>query len=229
MSTSTGGRAVSDALNDEIVARYLHEHPDFFQNNSNLLESLNIPHETGVATSLIERQVSLLRQQKKEQGERLQGLIQAARNSEQIMSRMQHFTLETMHSHSIEDVVMTCQETMGESFNADYIGMQLIGDNNQNSIFVSSNDASVQQFTALFEQRKPLCGRITESQSKTLFSENAEQVRSTVLIPLQNTQNLGVIALGSKDPARFNPSMGTLFMAYLGEVVTASLSRYMNK
>ena len=229
MSIKTSGQTTGNTLNDEIVVKYLQEHPDFFQHNESLLESLNIPHETGVATSLIERQIRLLRQQKKEQGDQLQGLIQAARNSEQIISRMQHFTLEIMHSHSVDDVVVTCQEAMGKNFNADYIGIQLFGDSSQNPIFISNEHPSVQQFTALFEKRKPLCGRITESQSKTLFADNAEKIQSAVLIPLQNTQNLGVVALGSQDKSRFNPTMGTLFITYLGEIVTASLSQYMKK
>jgi len=48
-------------LNDEAVLRYLTIHPEFFNNNQDLLPRLRIPHESGKAVSLIEKQVSVLR------------------------------------------------------------------------------------------------------------------------------------------------------------------------
>ena len=47
---------------DEAIAEYLLANPDFFTRNSDLLADLQLPHSTGgAATSLIERQVSMLR------------------------------------------------------------------------------------------------------------------------------------------------------------------------
>ena len=47
-------------LTDEDVISYLRLDPDFFQRHSTLLSELNLPHDTGGAVSLIERQVAIL-------------------------------------------------------------------------------------------------------------------------------------------------------------------------
>lgn len=49
-------------LTEAQVAEFLQQHPDFFTRNAKLLEKLHVPHETGRAVSLVERQTSVLRE-----------------------------------------------------------------------------------------------------------------------------------------------------------------------
>ena len=49
----------------------------------------------------------------------------------------------------------------------------------------------------------------------------AQWVQSTALVPLGDD---GLLAIGSSDPARFYPGMGTLFLDLLSQVVTARLA-----
>ena len=230
----SGDNNASNPLNDEKVAQYLQTNPDFFQQHENLLENLTIPHSnTGIATSLIERQVSILRKQKNELDSQLQNLIQAARNNEQIINRMQRFTLNIIHAHSVEDIIMLCQEEMLSNFNADYIGIKLIAKSNKfdtdndDAVFVATDDDLLQSFNPLFKNRKPLCGRITHKQRQLMFPNHIHDIKSAVLAPLQNTENIGIIALGSTDESRFQASMGTLFISHLAEIITASLSKHL--
>jgi len=227
----SGDNNVSNLLNDEKVAQYLQTNPDFFQQHENLLENLTIPHSnTGIATSLIERQVSILRTQKNELDSQLKNLIQAARNNEQIINRMQRFTLDIIHAHSVEDIIMLCQEEMLSNFNADYIGIKLIAkkdNDNDDALFVAPDDDLLQSFNPLFKNRKPLCGRITHKQRQLMFPDHIDDIKSAVLAPLQNTDNIGIIALGSTDESRFQASMGTLFISHLAEIITASLSKHL--
>jgi len=220
-------------INDEKVAQYLQANPEFFQYHENLLENLRVPHSnTGIAISLIEKQVSLLRNQKNELDKQLQSLIQAARNNEQIINRMQRFTLDIIHAHSIDDIIMLCQEEMQNNFNADYVGIKLIGDPTKykdNSAFVANDDVLLQSFQPLFKNRKPLCGRITKKQCQLMFPNHIDDIHSAVLAPLQNAENIGIIALGSDDEFRFQTSMGTLFISHLAEIITAALSKHLKR
>jgi len=51
---------IADAMMDEnIIAKYLESHPDFFQRHADLLANIQVPHGAGTA-SLIERQVAIL-------------------------------------------------------------------------------------------------------------------------------------------------------------------------
>ena len=46
--------------NQEIVRQYLTEHPDFFAENPDIFEAINISHDSGKAISLVERQIGLM-------------------------------------------------------------------------------------------------------------------------------------------------------------------------
>ena len=52
----------SELPNAEQVAAYLRAHKDFFVEHEALLADITIPHETGKAVSLVERQVVVLRE-----------------------------------------------------------------------------------------------------------------------------------------------------------------------
>ena len=225
-NTNTENSGLNSGLNEDAIANYLKTHPDFFLRHESLLETIKIPHESGTAISLIERQVKLLRSQKQEMEDQLNGVIQAARNNEKIVNHIQRFTLEMIHTHSVEDVLTACEENMNNHFKADYVGIRvLIGDEN-NAHFLPVKDGALRSFTQLFKNRKPICGRITDKQAVYMFGSDAKHIKSAALIPLQNLQNLGVVALGSKDEKRFHLGMGTVFLGYMGELITASLARH---
>ena len=52
---------LADPLEPEQIEAWLREHPEFFENHPDLLAELSLPHESGSAISLVERQVRLLR------------------------------------------------------------------------------------------------------------------------------------------------------------------------
>ena len=55
-----------------------------------------------------------------------------------------------------------------------------------------------------------------------LFGEAREFAQSIALIPIGGT---GLIAVGSRDPHRFYPGMGTLFLRWIGELFEAALAQ----
>ena len=62
MSTQRKPEFVEEQVSEEAVREYLEAHPDFFEHNKALLSQLELPHGAGGAVSLVERQVSVLRQ-----------------------------------------------------------------------------------------------------------------------------------------------------------------------
>lgn len=223
---NTPDTIMADAMMDEsIIVEYLSTHPDFFQRHSSLLETLQVPHGTGTV-SLIERQVAVLREKSRDLEEQLNGLVRTARGNEQIVTRLQRFTLELMRADSIDDVIATCHDILRDDFNADFVTLKLVG--NKKSIhFISSKDKSIVQFKKLLESKKPVCGRLKPEQQEFLFKKNADKVNSVALIPLSGAKNTGLLALGSENESRFHPGMGTVFISHLGELISTSLSRYL--
>src|SRR6266851_2092077 len=70
----------------------------------------------------------------------------------------------------------------------------------------------------------PQCGPAAASPFIPWFREAAEHVRSVALVPLGESVVFGLLALGSEDPQRFFPEMGTLYLRRIGELCAAGVS-----
>jgi len=61
------------------------------------------------------------------------------------------------------------------------------------------------------------------AQSEPLFGDQAPAIQSAVLIPIKGHDQSGVLAIGSTDPKRFTPDMGTDLLERLGAITSAKL------
>lgn len=220
----------TNGITAEEVANWLRRHPDFFHEHQSLLDHLSIPHpHTGEAISLLERLVQRQREQKHELEQRQQEMLRAARDSEHVVMRLHHLALELMTCDSLDDVVATCNGLLRNDFKADNVVLRLIGRGNARDglHFISPEDRALKQLATLFRKRQPVCGKLRPRQQVFLFGEAGSGIKSAVLIPLYEAREIGVLALGSENEARFHPGMGTLFIVQLGDLVARALSRYL--
>ena len=215
---------------EKAIAIYLKNHPDFFHRHTELLETLKVPHPSGAAVSLVERQIALLRQKNNVLEKQLGTLIKAANSNENVVKRLHHLALELMNSDCLDSAVASCQEILRNEFNADHVVLRLIGDGKDSDglHFIQAKHPSLKHFDSLFKKREAVCGKLRPKQQIFLFGDQGVSIRSAVLIPLHEAKPIGVLALGSCDEHRFNPSMGTLFINYLGELVSRALVRYLD-
>jgi hypothetical protein len=87
-----------------------------------------------------------------------------------------------------------------------------------------ADDPALEPFRAQLEKGATVCGRLGESKLKYLFGSKSQWVQSTALVPLGDGGADGMMAIGSSDPARFYPGMGTLFLDLLANVISTRLS-----
>jgi uncharacterized protein YigA (DUF484 family) len=83
---------------------------------------------------------------------------------------------------------------------------------------------ALRSFETLFGSGKPRCGQLRDSQREFLFGADAAEVASVALVPLGSKGSLGLLACGSPDSQRFNPTMSTDFLAHIGELIAAALA-----
>jgi hypothetical protein len=214
---------------EDVVARYLRKHPDFLTAHPDLLEHLELQHGSGSAVSLIERQVEQLRTVNEDLRTRLNRLVSVAAENEQLMSRLHRLTLELMPIDTPGDFFARLGDALGGDFGIDVLGVCLFdpagaADAGDDVFAVAREDAALDPFRGLLDGGQPLCGRLSESKLGFLFGERAHEVRSTALVPLGEHSRDGLMALGSADPDRFFPGMGTLFLGLLADVITARLA-----
>ena len=214
---------------EEAVARYLEDHPDFFQRRPGVLAKLALRHETGGAVSLIERQVRVLREENEALRRQLRELLAIARENDELSRRLHRFALAMADSASLDDVFDSAYEMLRREFKIDAVAILCRGEGC--SAFARpefvGDDA---RLLAVLEQHgrgKPVCGsRFDESLIKYLFGANAATVRSAALIGLGVRGAFGLLALGSHDAHRFHPDMGTVYLAQLGDVLMHSIARF---
>jgi uncharacterized protein len=73
----------------------------------------------------------------------------------------------------------------------------------------------------------PYCGANSGFEAASWF-DNADSVMSLALIPLRpdrQHQAFGLLALGSPDPTRYTADMGIEFLAQVGDIAGAALTR----
>ncbi len=217
-------------INAAQVAAWLRQHPNFFREHEDVLDGLSIPHlHTGGAVSLLERLVQRQRDQYRELQERQSEMLKAARDSEHVIARLHHLALELMTCDSLDDVVGTCNNMLRGDFKADNVVLRLIGHGRTRDglHFIDPDDKYLKRLSTLFRKRQPVCGRLRPRQQIFLFGDEGASIKSAVLIPLFEAREIGVLALGSENEARFYPGMGTLFIGQLGGLVARALARYL--
>ncbi|MCY1274057.1 hypothetical protein D9M68_214520 [compost metagenome] len=214
-------------LDAEQVAEYLRQHPEFFVDHDELIPEMRIPHESGDAVSLVERQVRLLRERNIEMRHRLAQLMDVARDNDRLFDKTRRLVLDLLDATSLEDVVGTVEDSLRHEFQIPHVGFILFSDSSLPvGRSVSSGEAH-QAIGGLLSGGKTICGALRPHELAFLFGEEErEKVGSAAVVPL-NFQGLhGVLAIGSPDPQHYKSSLGTLFLGYIAEVLSRVLPRF---
>lgn len=214
----------------EVVATYLRKNPEFLEEFPDVLEILRLNHSSGVAVSLIERQVEQLRQKNQDLSRQLHQLIRVAAENEQLMKRLHQLTLELMLISSRKDFFTHLGNSLLQDFNADILQICLFDQDiaseaGEDVRHLHADDPKMERFQAHLDKNRSVCGRLGESKLEFLFGSKARWVQSTALVPLGEKGEHGMMAIGSSDETRFYPGMGTLFLDLLAKVIASSLAK----
>lgn len=214
-----------DVPNADSVLTFLTRNPDFFNQHSDVLPRLAIPHHTGDAISLIEKQVSVLRNKCCTLENSLRDLINVARENEQLHLRLHRLIQDIITASSINDVVSLTRDNMLANFNADDVRVVLISSKEQaepgtDYMYLAENDPGLALFNDIFKKRDTRCGELSDAQRELVFGTGSSPVASAAVVPLYHNRKLGFMVLTSKDETRFALGKGVMFLNQLGEVLS---------
>ena len=234
MSTRARPEYVEEPVSEEAVHDYLERHPEFFERHKSLLNSLQLPHSSGAAVSLVERQVSNLRQRELKMERQLKELIAVARDNDVLAAKIHELSLQLIAAADLQSTVMSVEEAMRSGFGADHAILVLFGDPDAFSDIdggrffrvVERSDPAVKPFSTFLNGNGPRCGQTRDSQREFLFRGDAEEIGSVALVPLGKKAEIGFMAIGSNDGDRFHPGMSMDFLSRLGDLVCGALKRY---
>jgi uncharacterized protein YigA (DUF484 family) len=218
----------TEKLGAHEVAAWLRRPPQFLQQFPDLAISMVVPREDGPAASLASYQLEVLRDKNRELSRRLHELFANAQENERLAVRTHQLTLGLMRQHNAADTLRALAASLAEDFQGDLVRIVLFEhveglDDVDWLQFLPSDDARLASFRDALAEGEPICGRLHPDKNALLYGMRAEDVQSSALLPLPG---VGLLAVGSIDPNRFFPGMGTLFLRMMGEAMATALKRF---
>jgi uncharacterized protein YigA (DUF484 family) len=209
----------------DMVAEYLRMHPDFFEDFPEVLRDIEITHRSGDAVSLLERQVSALRDDNTRMKVRFEQLVALAKSNDNLIKRIHELALALMEGESPEEIFAILAGHLAREFDADHVRTVILSnpvltDSKSLPEFVGAEWSGRLLFTDVLSTKAPKCGGLTQAQILSLFPSDVEPIGSAVILPLSGKSWDGLLIILSTDDARFHHGMGTDFLAYLGDIVS---------
>ena len=200
----------------EDVREFLLSNPDFFAQNPDILTRLSIPHEQKGSVSLVELQSEQLRLKVRQLSHKLSQLISIAKQNEQIYRIYADLNLRLLQCRYFSDVQDTLEDVMQQELKLAAVSLKPFKGAHalpeiQRKLFIEKR----------FKQEYFFFGRLSQHEKQLLFGN--EPADSVALMLLGEKGELGILAVGSKDPSHFNPDMDTLLITQLQQFLNVLL------
>ena len=222
----------TQGITEQDIADFLANTPGFFERHAELLASVQLSHPHGArAVSLQERQAEMLRDKIKGLEFKLVDMIRNGQDNVAIADRLLRWTralMQTLDAASLPEVLL---QQLRHQFMIPQAGLRLWGvaEAYATADFAQPVSADVKSFSASLLQ--PYCG-VNSGFEAARWLQQGEGMTggatSLALIPLTfgtPAQSFGLLVLGSPDPTRYTAEMGVEFLARIGDVASAALSR----
>ncbi len=224
----TANTETAATLSADQVKAFLQQNPNFFADNESLLTGITIPHQQAGTVSLVERQTSLLRKDNRQLKEQMEQLIDTARHNDLQFDKCRRLVINLLEAHSLEELIVSLEEGLCQDFNGDVVQLVVFSDNTSlkaNNLVVMTPADAKAQLETITESSWAICGTLKDHQRAALFPSKPDQVMSAAVVPLVRGNNIGVLAIGSYQANYFHSGMGTLFLNYIGEVLSRVVYR----
>lgn len=222
-----------ESLSEDQVIEYLDQHRHFFADKPALLAEMRLPHETGEAISLVEKQVDVLRGRNKEMHQRLNSLIENARLNDQLFEKTKRLILSLLEAQDAQDAVNALLESFSQDFEIQQTRLLLFSDVVdsmsfsqgffQDNVIITSIESAKAVLGTIITNNQAVCGQLGDQEKNLIFTDKTHLVESSALMPLQAASPIGVLAIGNSDSDYYRSSMSTLFLSYIGDVLNRIL------
>jgi len=191
--------------NQPVVIDYLERNPDFFLDNSPLLSNLNLPHINGRnISSLIEYQVDHLRKNEQLLKAKIDSLSKEQDQSDRLADEAYKLSFALMDAVSIESLYDTLFLFLKREYQCSHLMIYFFVEKRpykdyRNLRFKPIHSKLRYLFSGLYNVNKPLCDSLPSEYIDVLFSEESNKIKSTVSLPINNDNPLGLFILGSQE------------------------------
>ncbi|KNE28329.1 DUF484 family protein [Achromobacter spanius] len=213
------------AFTAQDIAAFLQDHPGFFDEHADVFATMQVPHPHGSrAISLGERQILTLRERNRELEWRLNELVRNATSNESIGSHLAKWCSRLLSENDAQRVPGEIALGLAEQFELNHVALRLW---NLSDLAPAGYGEPTSQDVRTFTDslKTPYCGTDTGFEAVGWLDSKP---KSLALVPLRLEADgpaVGLLVLGSDDPERFTPEMGTTFLESIGQLASAALHR----
>ncbi|MDH4479274.1 MAG: DUF484 family protein [Rhodoferax sp.] len=224
-------QTLNNPITEDDIANYLANTPDFFLRHSELLAAVQLtsPHSNR-AVSLQERQAEMLREKIKLLEVRIMEMIRHGNENVLLSDKILRWARGLLLVPQADTLPGLIAQDIKEQFSVPQVGVRLWGlaSEHADADYVQGVTDEAKLFASSLSE--PFCGLNTGFEVAA-WLDKPEAASSVALIPLRSGEAgssapaFGLLVLASMDTQRFHGGMGTDFLARIGEVASAALSR----
>ena len=226
-------RDVAIELNDQMVADYLSQQPDFFIRNARQVEQMRIPHPVRGTVSLVEWQLARQRKQIQQLEEEITQLMEQATANELLFNKLISLQNELIQATHLTDLFNRLQiwcrsiGLIGATVRLFSDRWQLSAPSNFTQLALSC-----QQFESFRIQRMAnrdqYLGTLNGSEILWLMP-NVVHVGSVALSMLGKQGDLGVIIFSSRNSQHYQQGMGTMLLEQISLLLPILINRWIER
>ena len=216
-------------MKSEDVARYLHDHPEFFDQYAETLALVTLPDpHSGRAISITEKQLFNLRDKVRALEAKLADLIGFGEENDAISDKVHGLAVALIGAADQAAVVRALYSHLGGAFAVPHVTLRLWGAGQGDGHEFDAVADTVKAFASSLS--RPYCGTVTGQESLEWFGDNATHLRSMTQLPLRESGGVcfGLLVMASEEAHRFYPELGTLYLERIGDMASAALLRVSN-
>jgi uncharacterized protein YigA (DUF484 family) len=221
---------ISEEISVKEVRAYLRDHPTFLDENPDILETMIVHHKTDGAISLVDRQLSVLRDRNNEISLQLESLIEVAQENEFMFDKTRQLILNLLEAKNLASLIDSLYESLASDFGIESFNVMLFGDDSLTGLcqakVCSLEDANV-SLKSIIKADHAVCGKFSTEELNALFMENSQPIKSAATTVIRNPEYIGILSLGNSDADFYQAGMGTLFLDYIAEVLGRLLSQHL--
>ena len=210
------------------IADYLAASPGFFERHAELLGTIQLTSPHGQrAVSLQERQMEMLRDKIKGLERQIVEMIRHGQDNVAIADRLHRWTRALMLTANAADLPNVLVGELRHQFLIPEAAVRVWGAAEAFAGLSFTREVGDDVRTFASSLTAPYCG-INTGFEAVRWLDDPGQASSIALVPLRHEGELaafGLLVLASPDPTRYSADMGTDFLARIGEVASAALTR----
>jgi uncharacterized protein YigA (DUF484 family) len=210
------------------IADYLAASPGFFERHAELLGSIQLTSPHGQrAVSLQERQMEMLRDKIKGLERQIVEMLRNGQDNVAIADKLHRWTRALMLTANAADLPEVLVSELQHQFQIPQAAIRVWGGAEVFASLPFARAVGADLKTFASSLAAPYCGVNTGFEAAQ-WLETPAQALSIAMVPLRHERQegaFGLLVLASPDPTRYSAEMGTDFLARIGEVASAALTR----